>query len=123
MSKWTLTDKRKALAIVHFKSQGTLESLAITTEFKCHPDTLSKHLKLHSLSPVDIKRMGLNTMKQDMYNKVYDQENSKDEFNAGMKFLDKYDEVVEDGSVDEDVTTIEDASLQIFVDLGVKNVT
>ncbi len=123
MPRWTLTDRRKELAVVHFKSQGTLSSLAGSPEFQCCYNTLDKHLKLHNITPKDINRIGLNTLKQDMYNRIYDQGNSKDEFNAGMKFLDKYD-VDDVGSDDVEVktddVTIEEASLQILVDIGVK---
>ena len=90
--RWILTDKRKDIAIAHFMSQGSIESLRFKKgmDIPCH-ETLSKQLKVHDINIETSNRIGLNTMKQDMYNKVYKQDNNKDTFNAGMKYLDKYD--------------------------------
>ncbi len=92
-----MTDKRKATAIAHLKSQGTVGSLAV--KFGITRKTLDKHLKAHKIDVKGLQLSGMDKLRQKAYLLIDDMDTSKEAFEASMKFLTRY-EKLEDNSAD-----------------------
>ena len=111
---WVLTDKRKDTAIAHFKSQGSLTSLAV--QFGIHKSTLSTHIKKHNIPYKELQASGIHQLRRKMFNLIDDLEPA-DRHKAGMKFLERYEKLEDDVEID---TTNTDAIRdEILRDLNV----
>ncbi len=88
---FTLTEKRTEIAIAHFKCQGSINALAI--RFGLSGKVLGRHLKAAKVDYKALQLSGMNTLKARMYSLVSEQETAKDEFDAGMKYLGRYEKV------------------------------
>jgi hypothetical protein len=104
---WKLTDTRLKKVELLLREQMSIASVAY--EVGVSRDVLIRKLKEQGHDFKMIRRSGLESLQRRMFKLVSEQADAKDEFDAGMKYLSRYqkldDEVEEVESVDTEAIT------------------
>ncbi len=111
---WTFTDARLAVAKKHFTAQGSVIALAI--QFDIDQKTLLRKLREYKVDYKGMKSSGLLQLRKRMFQLIDAQITEKDQYDAGMKYLSRYEKLSDDEGHVEKVEV--DVKAQILRTLG-----
>jgi len=103
MNRWNLTPARLEYVRKQLKGQSSVE--AIADHYGISPTTLYKELKKVDIDVKSMKSIGLAQLRRSTF-ALISRLDDKDQFDAGMKYLSRYEKLegdtAEDTAVDDD---------------------
>ena len=119
MHKWNITDKRREYIVKQLRKQSTLQ-LIWSDAFKSEVtyEVFVSHVKKAGISWKEENRNGMLGLKKRLFDLTSTQITEKDEFDATLKFLSRYEKLDEDTDDTANDTVDVDIRLKIMNDLN-----
>ena len=115
-TNWNLTTERIKYVQKQLHAQSSLTLIA--SHLGVSLSVLSAKLVEAGIDWKQVKRDGLHDLRKRMYSLIGSQTTEKDEFDAGMKYLARYEKLESDEGTTETTSKV-DVRLQILQDLDV----